>query len=50
MRRSTTDGRYIDIGEDFWWDTTGTKIVAEETVVAHMMERAVGIVLEEEGK
>jgi hypothetical protein len=45
MRRETTDGRYVCVGESEWWDTTSTEIVPETVVDEHMRLNRVGIVL-----
>lgn len=39
----TTDRRYVRIGSDEWWDTTGIEIVSEAVVAAYMAAGCVGI-------
>lgn len=45
-RAWTTDGRYMELSLNEWWDTDGTDIVDEATVDAHMAANpGVGIML-----
>lgn len=45
-RRETTDGRYVEVGNDEWWDTTGIDLVSEAIVELHMIVNpGVGIVV-----
>ena len=44
VRSETTDRRYIEVGEDAWWDTTGVEIVPESVVDAYMAANRVGVV------
>jgi hypothetical protein len=34
--RATTDGRYVEVAPEEWWDTTGVEIVPETVVEAHL--------------
>lgn len=44
--RETTDGRYVKIADDQWWDTAGIDIVPESVVDAHIdANPGVGIVV-----
>ena len=43
QRFETTDRRYVKVGEDEWWDTTGIEIVPERMVDAYMEANRVGI-------
>jgi hypothetical protein len=45
QRLETTDRRYVKVGEDEWWDTTGIDIVPEHVVDAYMAANRVGIVV-----
>lgn len=46
MKRETTDGRYIEVDNDAWWDTDGIEIVPESTVILHMIANPrVGLVI-----
>ena len=45
QRFETTDRRYVKVGEDEWWDTTGIEIVPEGVVEAYMKANRVGIVV-----
>jgi hypothetical protein len=45
QRLETTDSRYVKVGEDEWWDTTGVDIVPEHVVDAYMAENRVGWVV-----
>jgi hypothetical protein len=45
QRLETTDGRYVKISEDEWWDTTGVEIVLEHVVDAYVMANPLGIVI-----
>jgi hypothetical protein len=47
-RTETTDGRYVEIGEDEWWDTTGVESVDGRTVEAYMAANRVGWTVVEE--
>jgi phage FluMu protein gp41 len=43
QRLETTDRRYVKVGEDEWWDTTGIELVPEHVVDAYMAANRVGI-------
>lgn len=45
QRTETTDRRYVKVGEDEWWDTTGVEIVPERVVDAYMTANRVGWVV-----
>lgn len=43
-RRETTDGRYVQVDDSEWWDTTGIDIVSEAVVDEYLRRNNVGIV------
>ena len=43
----TTDERYLKVGDDAWWDTTGIEIVPEKVVDRCMEENRVGVMVSE---
>jgi hypothetical protein len=43
QRLETTDRRYVKVGEDEWWDTTGIEIVPGCVVDDYMAASRVGI-------
>jgi hypothetical protein len=45
QRHETTDGRYVKVGEDEWWDTTGVEIVPARVVDDYMAANRVGCVV-----
>ncbi len=47
QRYRTTDGRFVKVGEDEWWDTTGTDIVPDVVVDDHMRCNSVGTMVVE---
>lgn len=44
-RRETTDGRYVEVAKNEWWDTTGIDIVPKEVVDRYCLTNSVGIVV-----
>lgn len=46
-RIQTTDERYLKVGDDAWWDTTGVEIVREEVIDRYMEENRVGVMVSE---
>ena len=43
-RFETTDGRYVEVAVNEWWDTTGIDIVPKEVVDRYCLANGVGIV------
>jgi hypothetical protein len=46
----TTDGRFVKVDDNAWWDTTGVDLVTEDDIERHMIANRVGIVVFEEAK
>jgi hypothetical protein len=48
QRVATTDGRYVKVDEDKWWDTTGIDTVPEQVVNEYMKANPrVGVIVRE---
>lgn len=44
-RRETTDGRYVEVAINEWWDTENTDILPKEVVDRYCLANGVGIVV-----
>jgi hypothetical protein len=46
--RETTDGRYVEVIENEWWDTTGTALVDDDEIESYLEANPrVGIMVRE---
>jgi tRNA uridine 5-carbamoylmethylation protein Kti12 len=46
--RETTDGRYVEVTENEWWDTTGTALVDDDEIESYLEANPrVGIMVRE---
>jgi hypothetical protein len=47
QRVETTDGRYVKVADDEWWDVTGVDLVPDSVVEAYMQANRVGWIVTE---